>query len=77
MDSFLVEEFESGKIVPSMPEWARKRSTERLRRDLNAAIRFECECDDGFTCGKHRRIDELRAAIWLRTRNDKKEVYHG
>lgn len=49
-------------------DWTRKRSTTRLRLDLAAAIRRECECDlyVDFICGKHRRIEELRWALGAR-----------
>lgn len=53
-----------GKPAP----WTRKRSTERLLADLAATERAECMCDDyvGFTCGLHRRADDIAHA--LRTR---------
>lgn len=49
-------------------KWTRKRSTQRLEADLNAALRVECECDSyhGFTCGIHRRREELRWALQAR-----------
>lgn len=45
-----------------------RRSTVRLERDLLAARRSECECDEyvGFTCGKHRRIDDLETVLAAR-----------
>lgn len=55
-----------------------RRSTARLREDLAAARRSACECDGyhGFTCGKHRRVEEISEA--LRTRGEvEADVRHG
>lgn len=52
--------------------WTRKRSTSRLQRALDAALRLECECDSyvGYECSKHRRVEELRWALAERSRRD-------
>lgn len=48
-------------VMPSL----RKRSTARLEASLKYWLAQDCECDSyhGFTCGKHRTIDELRWAL--------------
>lgn len=48
--------------------WTKRRSTARLKADLAATMRQDCECDgySGFECGKHRRSDELRWALAVR-----------
>lgn len=50
-----------GPVAP----WTKKRSTERLLADLAACERAECMCDDyvGFTCGLHRRWDDIAHAL--------------
>lgn len=67
-----VFEAESDEGFSYVAAWTRKRSTFRLRRALDAAVRLECECDSyvGYECSKHRRLEELRWALAERSRRD-------
>jgi hypothetical protein len=57
----------------------RRRSTARLQAAYRAVLAAECECDTayGFTCGVHRREEELRWALEARSTLTTEGKSHG